>query len=88
MIILKKIKKIALIRDFVKITDEERYLTNGRWNEYLSLKVVYSKLWKAKTQEKQVKNNEESMLDTITKFRDKISNDSKVEEKKEKGIKL
>lgn len=88
MIIFKKIKKIALIRDFVKITDEERYLTNGRWNEYLSLKVVYSKLWKAKTQEKQVKNNEESMLDTITKFKDKISNDSKVENKKDKRVKL
>ena len=88
MIIFKKIKKIALIRDFVKITDEERYLTNGRWNEYLSLKVVYSKLWKAKTQGKQVKNNEESMLDTITKFKDKISNDSKVENKKDKRVKL
>lgn len=74
--------------DFVKITGEERYSTNEKGNEYLNVKAVYSKLLKAKEQEKSVDNNKESTLGAIAKFKDKISNESKVENKKDKGVEL
>lgn len=74
--------------DFVKITGEERYSTDEKGNEYLNVKAVYSKLLKAKTQDKQANNKKESTLDTIAKFKDKISNDSKTENKKDKEVEL
>lgn len=74
--------------DFVKITGEERYSTDEKGNEYLNVKVVYSKLLKAKQQEKSVENKKESTLDAISKFKDKISNDSKSGDKKDKGVEL
>lgn len=74
--------------DFVKITGENRISTDDKGNEYLNVKAVYSKILKAKQQEKQVKNKKESTLGAIAKFKDKISNDSKVEDKKDKGVEL
>lgn len=74
--------------DFVKITGENRISTDEKGNEYLNVKAVYSKLLKAKEQEKSVDNNKESTLGAIAKFKDKISNESKVENKKDKGVEL
>lgn len=74
--------------DFVKISGEERYSTDEKGNEYLNVKAVYSKILKAKAQEKQADNKKESTLDAIAKFKDKISNDSKIEDKKDKGVEL
>lgn len=74
--------------DFVKITGEERYSTDEKGNEYLNVKAVYSKLLKAKQQEKSVENKKESTLEAISKFKDKISNDSKSGDKKDKGVEL
>lgn len=74
--------------DFVKITGEERYSTDEKGNEYLNVKAVYSKVLKAKVQEKQAENKKESTLGAITKFKDKISNEHKTEDKKDKGVEL
>lgn len=74
--------------NFVKISGEERYLTDEKGNEYLNVKAVYSKVLKAKVQEKSVENKKESTLDAIAKFKGKISNEHKSEEKKDKGVEL
>lgn len=57
-------------------------------NEYLNVKAVYSKILKTKVQDKQAENKKESTLDVIVKFKDKISNDSKIEDKKDQGVGL
>lgn len=74
--------------DFVKISGEERYSTDEKGNEYLNVKAVYSKILKAKAQEKQAENKKESTLNAIAKFKDKISNESKVDDRKNKGVEL
>lgn len=74
--------------DFVKITGEERYSMDEKGSEYLNVKAVYSKILKAKTQEKQADNKKELTLDAIAKFKDKISNEHKSEDKKDKGVEL
>lgn len=74
--------------DFVKISREEIYSTYEKGNEYLNVKAVYFKILKAKSQEKLVDNKKESTLDAIAKFKDKISNEHKVEDKKDKGVEL
>ncbi|QWQ38620.1 single-stranded DNA-binding protein [Gemella sp. zg-570] len=74
--------------DFVKISGEERYSTDEKGNEYLNVKAIYSKVLKAKVQEKETENKKVSTLDAIAKFKDKISNESKVDDKKDKGVEL
>lgn len=74
--------------DFVKISGEERYSTDEKGNEYLNVKAVYSKILKAKVQENQVDNKKESTLDAIAKFKDKICNEQKAEDKKDMGVEL
>lgn len=74
--------------DFVKISGEERYSTDEKGKEYLNVKAVYSKILKAKQQDKSVENKKESTLDAIAKFKDKISNESKADDKKDKGVEL
>lgn len=74
--------------DFVKISGEERYSTDEKGNEYLNVKAVYSKILKAKEQEKNLDNKKDSTLDAIAKFKDKISNEHKAEDKKDKGVEL
>lgn len=71
--------------DFVKITGEERYSSDEKGNEYLNVKAIYSKVLKAKVQEKQSEKKKESTLDAIAKFKDKISNEHKAEDK---GVEL
>lgn len=69
--------------DFVKITGEDRISTDENGKEYLNVKAVYSKILKAKEQVKSSENKKESTLDAIAKFKEKISNESKVDDKKE-----
>lgn len=69
--------------DFVKITGEDRISTDENGKEYLNVKAVYSKILKAKEQVKNSENKKESTLDTIVKFKDKISKESKLGDKKE-----
>lgn len=74
--------------DFVKITGEDRISTDDKGKEYLNVKAVYSKILKTKVQDKNVENKKVSTLDTIAKFKNKISNDSKTENKKDKEVEL
>lgn len=59
--------------DFVKITGEDRISTDDKGKEYLNVKAIYSKILKAKVQDKSIENKKESTLDTIAKFKNKIS---------------
>ena len=74
--------------DFVKITGEDRYSLDEKGREYLNVKAVYSKILKAKEQDKKVENEKESTLGAIAKYKDKISNEHSSEDKKDKGIDL
>lgn len=74
--------------DFVKITGEDRISTDDKGKEYLNVKAVYSKILKAKIQEKQTDTKKESTLGAIAKFKSKIGNDSKTENKKDKEVEL
>lgn len=49
------------------IKENERYSTNEKGNEYLNVKVVYSKILKAKQQEKSVENRKELNYSTAIK---------------------
>lgn len=58
--------------DFVKITGEERYSTNEKGNEYLSVKAVYSKILKAKGLDKAHDNETEKLSSEIKELKEAI----------------
>lgn len=72
----------------MKISGEERYSTGEKGTEYLNVKAVYSKIFKVKVQKKSVENKKEFTLDAITKLKDKISNEHRAEDKKDKVVEL